>query len=97
MGLWVGWSVGLWVCGPVGRLVVLRDADEKEFLEAIAYLTWPALIAPVLAPVLGGLLVTYASWHWIFILNVPQGIVAIITTARVVPDIRTRRVPRLTG
>lgn len=78
---------------PVGRLVVLRDAERKEFLEAIAYLTWPALIAPVLAPVLGGLLVTHASWHWIFLINVPLGVIAFITATRVVPDIRARRVP----
>lgn len=78
---------------PVGRLVVLRDAERKEFLEAVAYLTWPALIAPVLAPVLGGLLVTYASWHWIFLINVPLGIIAFIVATRVVPDIRARKVP----
>lgn len=78
---------------PVGRLVVLRDADRKEFLEAIAYLTWPALIAPVIAPALGGLLTTYASWHWIFLINVPLGIIAFITATRVVPDIRARKVP----
>lgn len=78
---------------PVGRLVVLRDADRKEFLEAIAYLTWPALIAPVLAPVVGGLLVSYASWHWIFLINVPLGIIAFVVALKVVPDIRARRVP----
>ena len=78
---------------PVGRLVVLRDADRKEFLEAIAYLTWPALIAPVLAPVLGGLIVSYASWHWIFLINVPLGVVAFIVALKVVPDIRARKVP----
>ena len=78
---------------PVGRLVVLRDADRREFLEAIAYLTWPALIAPVIAPALGGLLTTYASWHWIFLINVPLGIIAFITATKVVPDIRARKVP----
>ncbi|NVM96349.1 MFS transporter [Arthrobacter sp. AETb3-4] len=78
---------------PVGRLVVLRDADRKEFLEAIAYLTWPALVAPVIAPALGGLLTTYASWHWIFLINVPLGIVAQVVALRVVPDIRARKVP----
>lgn len=78
---------------PVGRLVVLRDADRKEFLEAIAYLTWPALIAPVIAPALGGLLTTYASWHWIFLINVPLGIIAFIAAVKVVPDIRARKVP----
>ncbi|MGA7204348.1 MAG: MFS transporter [Specibacter sp.] len=78
---------------PVGRLVVLRDADRKEFLEAIAYLTWPALIAPVVAPALGGLLTTYASWHWIFLINVPLGIIAFMVALRVVPDIRAHKVP----
>ncbi|WP_258067146.1 MFS transporter [Arthrobacter sp. GMC3] len=78
---------------PVGRLVVLRDADRKEFLEAIAYLTWPALIAPVIAPALGGLLTTYASWHWIFLINVPLGIVAFMVALRVVPSIKAHKMP----
>lgn len=78
---------------PVGRLVVLRDADRKEFLEAIAYLTWPALIAPVIAPALGGLLTTYASWHWIFLINVPLGIVAFMVALRVVPSIQAHKMP----
>ncbi len=78
---------------PVGRLVVLRDADRKEFLEAIAYLTWPALIAPVIAPALGGLLTTYASWHWIFLINVPLGIIAFMVALRVVPNIRAHKLP----
>ncbi|MDJ0358518.1 MFS transporter [Paenarthrobacter sp. PH39-S1] len=78
---------------PVGRLVVLRDADRKEFLEAIAYLTWPGLIAPVIAPALGGLLTTYASWHWIFLINVPLGAIAFGVALRVVPAIRARKVP----
>ncbi|ALE06843.1 MFS transporter [Arthrobacter sp. ERGS1:01] len=78
---------------PVGRLVVLRDADRKEFLDAIAFLTWPALVAPVIAPALGGLLTTYASWHWIFLINVPLGIIAFVTALRVVPDIRAHKVP----
>lgn len=78
---------------PVGRLVVLRDADRKEFLEAIAYLTWPALIAPVIAPALGGLLTTYASWHWIFLVNVPLGILAFAVALKVVPSIRAHKVP----
>ncbi|WP_026555666.1 MFS transporter [Arthrobacter sp. 35W] len=77
---------------PVGRLVVLRSTDRKQFLEAIAYLTWPALLAPVLAPVIGGLLTTYASWHWIFLLNVPLGMVGFILALFVVPAVRSERV-----
>ncbi len=80
---------------PVGRLVVLRAADKADLIRVIAYLTWPALIAPVVAPVLGGLLVTYASWRWIFVLNLPLGLIALLVAARIVPDLRPGRVAAL--
>jgi MFS family permease len=48
---------------PVGRLVVLRTTAKSDLMKAIAYLTWPALVAPVIAPALGGSLSTYASWR----------------------------------
>ena len=70
---------------PVGRLVVLRAVDRQDMIRAIAYLTWPALVAPVVAPALGGLLTTYASWHWIFLVNPPLGLVAAVVALRVVP------------
>lgn len=56
---------------PVGRLVVLRATTKSEMIDAVAYLTWPALLAPVVAPLLGGWIVTVASWHWIFLINLP--------------------------
>ena len=56
---------------PVGRLMVLRTTPKPELVRAIAYLTWPALIAPVVAPAVGGVLSTYASWRWIFLINLP--------------------------
>jgi MFS family permease len=62
---------------PVGRLVVLRGIRRDEVIRAVAFLTWPALAAPLLGPVVGGLLATYASWRWIFLLNVPLGIIAL--------------------
>ena len=70
---------------PVGRLVVLRATTKGELINAIAYLTWPALVAPVIAPIAGGLLTTYASWRWIFVVNVPLGFVAFLIALRLVP------------
>ncbi len=61
---------------PVGRLVVLRTTDRRDLVHAVALLTWPALAAPILAPLAGGLIVTYATWHWIFLINVPLGVIA---------------------
>jgi EmrB/QacA subfamily drug resistance transporter len=58
---------------PVGRLVVLRGTAKPDLMRAIATLTWPALVAPVLGPPVGGFIATYASWRWIFFLNVPLG------------------------
>ena len=80
---------------PVGRLVVLRAADKADIIRVIAYLTWPALVAPVVAPALGGALVTYASWRWIFVLNLPLGLIALLVALRIVPDLRPDRSARL--
>lgn len=71
---------------PVGRLVVLRAIDKRDMIRAIAYLTWPALVAPIAAPAIGGLLTTYASWQWIFLINLPLGLAAIAVAARLMPD-----------
>jgi EmrB/QacA subfamily drug resistance transporter len=74
---------------PVGRLVVLRTTAKPDLVRAIAYLTWPALAAPVVAPALGGLLSSYASWRWIFLVNVPLGLVALVLARRLVPELRS--------
>lgn len=74
---------------PVGRLVVLRAAEKRDLIKAIAYLTWPALAAPVIAPAVGGVLTTYASWRWIFIINLPLGITALLVTLRIVPNLKS--------
>ena len=79
---------------PVGRLAVLRATDKRDLIDAVAYLTWPALVAPVIAPAIGGALTTYASWRWIFVINLPLGLAALVLTARLVPNYRTGdRVP----
>src|SRR4051794_1742776 len=73
---------------PVGRLVVVRTTAKTDLVRAIAYLTWPALAAPLLAPALGGALSEYASWRWIFLINLPLGLAGLILARRLVPDVR---------
>jgi EmrB/QacA subfamily drug resistance transporter len=65
---------------PVGRMVVLRATPKERLVHAIATLTWPALGAPVLGPVLGGFITTHWGWHWIFLLNVPFGLIGFLLT-----------------
>lgn len=71
---------------PVGRLIVLRNTSKADLIKAIATITWPGLVAPILGPPVGGFLTTYASWHWIFILNVPLGIFGIWLAWRLIPE-----------
>ena len=70
---------------PVGRLVVLQVTEKHELVRAIALITWPGLVAPVLGPPLGGLITTYADWRWIFYLNLPLGLIALLLAWRLVP------------
>jgi MFS family permease len=65
---------------PVGRLAVLRTTEKKDLVRAISFITWPGLVAPVLGPPVGGFIVTHASWPWIFYLNLPLGVLALIAT-----------------
>jgi EmrB/QacA subfamily drug resistance transporter len=74
---------------PVGRLIVVRSIDKEALLNAMSLLTIPALIGPICGPPIGGFITTYASWHWIFIINVPIGILGIALATRFIPNIRT--------
>jgi EmrB/QacA subfamily drug resistance transporter len=69
---------------PVGRILVFREADKRHIMRLMAYVVWPGLIAPVVAPLVGGVLATYASWHWLFLINLPLGAVAFIVAWRIV-------------
>jgi len=70
---------------PVGSLLVLRDTPKDQLLRMTAFLVWPGLMAPVLAPLVGGLLTEFLSWHWIFLVNLPLGAAAFLAALRLVP------------
>jgi len=80
---------------PVGRIIVLKNARKSELVNAIALITWPALTAPVVGPLLGGMITTYATWHWNFFINIPIGLLGIALVLRFVPEQRENDPGRL--
>jgi EmrB/QacA subfamily drug resistance transporter len=76
---------------PVGRLVLVRTIPKRELVGAMAWVTTPALIGPVMGPPVGGMITTYASWHWIFLINVPIGLAGIVLATRYIEDVRAER------
>jgi EmrB/QacA subfamily drug resistance transporter len=76
---------------PVGRLILVRSIDKRFLVNAMSWVTIPALVGPICGPPLGGFITTYASWHWIFIINVPIGLVGIALATRYIPDVRAER------
>lgn len=70
---------------PVGRLIVLRTTDKAGLMLALNAIVWPGLIAPVIGPPLGGFIVTWLSWRWIFFMNVPLGIAAVLVALKAIP------------
>ncbi|ABI63025.2 Multidrug resistance protein B [Granulibacter bethesdensis CGDNIH1] len=73
---------------PVGRLVLLRTVPKQQLVNAMAWVTIPALVGPVVGPPLGGLIVQYASWPWVFDINIPVGLLGILMVTLHVPDVR---------
>jgi MFS family permease len=72
---------------PVARLVLVRSTPKRELVSAMAWLTVPALIGPMVGPPVGGFITTFFTWHWIFLINVPIGALGIFLAGRVLPDV----------
>ncbi|EDU8193618.1 DHA2 family efflux MFS transporter permease subunit [Salmonella enterica subsp. diarizonae] len=76
---------------PVARLALLRAYPRSELLPVLNFVTMPGLVGPILGPVLGGVLVTWASWHWIFLINIPIGVIGILYARKYMPNFTTPR------
>jgi EmrB/QacA subfamily drug resistance transporter len=74
---------------PVGRLTVISRATKANLMRVVSFVAWPGLIAPVIAPLVGGLITTYASWRWLFIVNLPLGAIAFAAAWRLVRSTAT--------
>jgi EmrB/QacA subfamily drug resistance transporter len=73
---------------PVGRLVILRSVEKVNLVQALAYLSMPAMLGPVLGPPLGGFITTYFHWRWIFFINIPISILGIYLATRFIENMR---------
>lgn len=80
---------------PVGRLVLLKTVPKSGLVEALNYLTIPALLGPIIGPVLGGLITEYFNWRGIFLINVPISILGLVLVLRHIPNIRESELPSL--
>jgi EmrB/QacA subfamily drug resistance transporter len=80
---------------PVGRLVILRAVPKSELVSALAWLTIPALLGPVIGPPLGGFITTYFDWRLVFLINVPIGILGVFLATRFIENVRAEDVPPL--
>ena len=73
---------------PVARLILVKSYPRNQLLTVMNFAVIPALVAPLIGPLLGGYLVEYTSWHWIFLINIPMGLVGLYLGMKLVPDLR---------
>ena len=78
---------------PVGRLVLLRSVAKENMVQAMSWLIMPAMVGPIVGPPLGGFIVTYLNWRWIFYLNLPMGVLGIILVTRFIGQVRGEAPP----
>ncbi|MWN32354.1 MULTISPECIES: DHA2 family efflux MFS transporter permease subunit [unclassified Gilliamella] len=78
---------------PISRLVLIKSFKRSDFLAALNTATIPGLIGPVLGPVLGGYLVDVVSWHWVFFINLPIGILGVIISWKYMPNLKGQHMP----
>lgn len=88
-------GIGAATMVPIGRLTLMRSVDKAQVIRVISYSVWPALAAPVVAPVLSGFIIAHSSWRWIFIINLPIGLLALLVGIKILPHIPSGDVQRL--
>src|SRR5690606_33820899 len=94
LGRWMQGLAGAMMV-PVGRIILLRKVPKDELLKAMAFLSMPALLGPIIGPPVGGFFVDYASWHWIFLINVTVGVLGILLVRRYIREDFPRSEARL--
>ena len=78
---------------PIGRLILLRTVDRRNLVSAMSWSLVPAFLGPLIGPPLGGFIVTYLDWRWIFYLNVPIGLLGFVLVRRLIPEIPNESAP----
>jgi EmrB/QacA subfamily drug resistance transporter len=88
-------GIGAAMMVPVGRIIILKSVKKNELLDAIAWLTIPALIGPVIGPPIGGFITVTFDWRWIFWMNLPFGVLAFVLASKLMPNVKSETVGQL--
>ena len=80
---------------PIGQLMMAEAAGPKRMGRVMSVVAVPAMLAPILGPTIGGLIVDNASWRWIFYVNVPIGALAVVAAVRILPTVARQKTERL--